>query len=34
MKKQDLIDAWIYAQLGYDEYWDHDIMATKKVDVF
>lgn len=34
MKIQDLIDAWRYAQLGYDEYWDHDIMATKKVDSF
>lgn len=34
MKKQDLIDAWVYAQLGYYEYWDRDIMATKKSIVF
>lgn len=31
MKRQDLIDAWVHAQLCFDEYCDHDIMATKKV---
>lgn len=31
MKRQNLIDAWMHVQLCYDEYCDHDIMATKKV---
>lgn len=31
MKKQDLIDAWMHANLCWDEYCDRDIMTTKKV---